>query len=464
VTLSRRQLFGMAAPAVLARAAATNRPPNLLFVMADDQRWNTLGCMGNPIIQTPTVDRLARNGTVFENAFVTTSICCVSRASVFTGLYERCHGIHDFATPIQAEDRPNTYYNLLREAGYRTGFIGKYGVGNQMPEQDFDYWRGFPGQGKYEVKRNGKVEHLTTIMSEQALEFVDSVEASKPFCLSISPKSPHADDPEPRQYIPEPDLAGLYKDAKIPRPPLSEAEYFDRLPEFLKNTEMHKRWGWRFTSEEQFQTMVKNYYRLITGVDRMLGRLLERLTARGLADNTVVIYTSDNGYFLGERGWADKWMMYEPSIRIPLVVWDGRRANAKPQRRREMALNIDHAPTLLDYAGVKAPVHVQGRSVRPLAENRKWVQRRDFFYEHHFETKNAVIPPSEGIRSEQWKYIRYLKQDPVYEELYNLRRDPNEKENLIGSNREEAARMRDRWSTWHSALDGWKRGETWREP
>lgn len=458
--ISRRNFLGSAAaaPAVLARAAATGRPPNILFVLTDDQRWDTLGCMGNRIIRTPTVDRLARNGVVFDNNFVTTSICMVSRASIFTGLYMRSHGIPDFATPLNADDRPYTYYNLLRKAGYRTGFIGKYGVGNDMPVSDFDYWRGFPGQGKFENKRDGKIVHLHEIQTEQALGFVDTCKADQPFCLSISTKAPHADDPEPRQYIPEPDLMEMYKDDRIPHPPLFEPEYFEKLPPFLKTTEMHKRWGWRFTSEEQFQTMVKNYYRLITGVDRMVGRTIERLQSRDLLANTVVIWTADNGYFLGERGMADKWMMYEPSIRTPLVMWDGRNPNVKPSRRRDMTLNIDMAPTLLEIAGVKPPAHMQGRSVLKPGNRREW------FYEHHFSTKAAIIPRCEGIRTEDWKYIRYLDETPEYEELYNLRRDPREAENLLAKAPGQAEKLRERRLRWLAAFDGWQRGTEWRDP
>lgn len=462
--ISRRTLLGTAAPAILARAAATGRPPNVLFVLTDDQRYDALGCAGNGIIKTPTVDKLARNGTFFENNFVTTSICMVSRASIFTGLYARSHGIDDFAKPLNAADRPNTYYNLLRRAGYRTGFIGKYGVGNEMPVSDFDYWRGFPGQGKYEVRNESGTVHLHQIQTEQALGFVDTCKADQPFCLSISTKAPHADDPEPRQYIPESDLANLYEDEKIPHPPQYDKEYFDKLPSFLKKTEMHKRWGWRFTSEEQFQTMVKNYYRLITGVDRMLGRTMERLESRGLLSNTVVVFTSDNGYFLGERGMADKWMAYEPSIRTPMVVWDGRRPDAKPVRRRDMTLNIDVAPTLLDFAGVQAPPHMQGRSLKPLAEGKDWKQqRREFFYEHHY-SKNVVIPRCEAIRTSDWKYIRYLDPEPNYEELYNLRRDPVENDNLLAKVPSESEKLRERRLQWLAAFDSWERGKPWSGP
>lgn len=461
--ITRRKLAGTLAPAILTRAAASGRPPNILFVLTDDQRWDTLGCYGNRIIQTPVMDKLAQTGVVFKNNFVTTAICAVSRASIFTGLYARNHGVDDFAKPLSEEDRPNAYYNALRKAGYRTGFIGKYGVGTAMPERDFDYWRGFEGQGRSENQRNGKMVHLTQIMTEQALEFVDGANPAQPFCLSISTKASHADDPDPRQYIPEPDLQEMYSNVNIPRPPLSGAEDYERLPAFLKNTEMRKRWLARFTTDAQFQTMVKNYYRLISGVDRMVGRVVQRLESKGLTGNTVVIYSSDNGYFLGERGMADKWMMYEPSIRTPLVIWDGRHTVSTGRRRSEMTLNIDVAPTLLDYAGLSKPPHVQGRSLRPLMDGGRWRPRHEWFYEHHY-SRGVVIPRCEGVRTERWKYIRYIDPKPPHEELYDLRADRDEKNSRTATSPRELDRMRRRWREWSESLAAWRRGSIWRGP
>ena len=460
--MTRRQL-GLTG-ALLARVArAADRPPNLLFVLTDDQRHDTLGCTGNRIIRTPVIDRLAGNGVVFENNFVTTAICAVSRASIFTGLHVRSHGVDNFQKPLQDADRPLAYYNLLRKAGYRTGFVGKYGVGTQMPAGDFDVWRGFPGQGKYENKMDGRTVHLHEIQTSQCLEFLDGCSAAQPFCLSLSTKAPHADDPEPRQFIAEPDFASMYDDVRIPRPHMSDQEAYDKLPAFLKTTEMRKRWAKRFTSDEQFQTMTKNYYRLISGVDRMLGRMLERLESKGLLNNTVVVWSSDNGFFLGERGMADKWMMYEPSIRTPLVMWDGRTPNARARRVREMTLNIDVAPTLLDYASVDRPVHLQGRSLRPLVEGRLWKPRSEWYYEHHY-TQGVVIPRCEGIRNMDWKYIRYIDPQPEYEELFNMRRDPDESDNVLPRVPDVAARLRERRLRWLAAFDGWQRGEPWNDP
>jgi arylsulfatase A-like enzyme len=462
MTTSRRQFLASAISPLIVSAQRRQRP-NIVFVLTDDQRWNTLGCMGDSRIQTPNVDRLGGQGVLFENSFVTTAICCASRASIFSGLHERSHGCVDFATSLHGEDRPNTYYNLLRKAGYRTGFIGKYGVGNAMPEEDFDYWRGFPGQGRSENQRDGKIVHLTRIMTEQALEFLDS-RSEEPFCLSISTKAPHADDPDPRQYIPEADLGDLYRDQRIPPPPTFGLRHAENLPEFLRaeNTELRKRWRIRFDTDEHFQTMVRNYYRLITGVDRLVGRLTQRLEERGLSRNTVIIYSSDNGYFLGERGWADKWLMYEPSIRTPLVIYDPR-VGKMGSRRREMALNIDIAPTILDLAGVEVPAHIQGRSLTPFVSGGLVWRERELFYEHHF-TQRTIIPRSEGVRTSDWKYIRYIDAEPLNEQLFRFSRDPNEDRNLIRSDEKQATFMRGRWQRWTEALAGWKRGEPWQDP
>jgi arylsulfatase A-like enzyme len=462
-TWRRRDLLKAGlAPAIL-RGAADPRRPNILLILADDQRWNTLGCMGNPIIQTPHIDRLARTGVVFDNNFVTTAICCSSRASIFTGLHERSNGIADFSTHIHAADRPNTYYNLLRRAGYRTGFAGKFGVGSEMPPGDFDYWRGFPGQGKSENVRDGKPVHMTQILTEDTLGFLDANQPDQPFCFSLSPKAAHADDPEPRQFIPEADLAALYENVRIPHPPGFGIDAASSLPAFLRapETEMRRRFDKRFETEEHFQTMVKNYYRLVTGLDRMTGRLVKRLEERGLADNTVIIYTSDNGFFLGERGMADKWMMYEPSIRTPLVIHDPRRPQGT--RRREMSLNIDLAPTMLALAGLEAPPHYQGRSLAPAMQGRSAWTRRELFYEHHF-TKGVVIPRCEGVRTGDWKYTRYLDSQPMYEELFDLRKDANEASNLARADQARVERMRARWQNWTAALAGWTRGTRWQDP
>jgi arylsulfatase A-like enzyme len=429
-------------------AAAESRP-NLVFLLADDLRWNALGCMGDRVIQTPHIDRLAAEGVLFRNAFVTTSICAVSRASFFSGQYARRHGINDFATPFKPEQWANTYPALLRRAGYRTGFIGKFGVGRDVAPmaKEFDFWRGLPGQaGPFFDPKDTTRTHATARFGSQALEFLAGCEPGKPFCLSVSFSAPHARDGDPREFPPDLRDEKLYADVTFPVPRTANERFFKMLPEFVQNSEGHLRWKRRFATPEMYQQIVRDYYRLITGVDREVGRIVDALRQRKLADNTLIVFTSDNGFFLGERGMADKWLMYEESIRVPLMVFDP----ALPQRQRgrkvdALVLNIDVAPTLLDFAGVPIPAGMQGRSLRPWVRGASPAWRSDWFYEYH--TLPRRIPPSEGVRTERWAYLRWVGVDPAVEELYDLQRDPLEEHNLARD--PEHARtltlLRERW-------------------
>jgi len=448
----RLYLAGLTAALLLAGSPRTSQAqqppkaarPNIVFLLADDLRWDALGCMGNRIIQTPNLDALAKRGVLFRNAFVTTSICAVSRASIFTGQYARRHRINDFKTDLSPEAFARTYVALLRAAGYRVGFIGKYGVGVNLPAAAFDYWRGFPGQGSYFTKK--ETVHLTQRMGDQALEFLKAQDRKTPFCLSVSFKSPHAMDRAAREFPPDPRDEKLYEDVTIPVPKTAADKYFRALPEFAQQSEGRARWKLRFATSEQYQKVVRDYYRLITGMDREIGRIVAALEQLGLTDNTIIIFSSDNGFFLGERGMADKWLMYEESIRVPLIVSDPRLPPAQRGRGvAAMALNIDLAPTMLDYAGIKAPQTMQGRSLRPLVEGKSGAWRKDWFYEHH--TLPKIIPPSEGVRTERWTYLRWMGVEPVIEELYDLQADPLQEHNLAGqaAHRDTLTRLRARW-------------------
>jgi arylsulfatase A-like enzyme len=426
--------------------------PNIVFLLADDLRWNALGCMGDRIIQTPNIDALAARGVLFRNHFVTTSICCVSRASMFSGQYARRHHINDFNTDFTPEAFARTYPALLRAAGYRTGFIGKYGVGTKMPEKEFDYWRGFPGQGRY-FEKDDKV-HLTQKMGDQALEFIQAGDDARPFCLSLSFKAPHCQDGAGREFPPDPRDEKLYADADIPVPRTADEKFFEALPEFVQKSEGHVRWKRRFATPEMNQKTVRDYYRLITGIDREVDRIVTALREKKLDGNTLIVFTSDNGFFLGERGMAGKWLMYEESIRVPLIIFDPRLPEKERGRKlNAMSLNVDLAPTLLDYAGLAIPAAMQGRSLRPLVAGDKPEWRRDWFYEHH--TLPKIIPPSEGVRTERWKYLRWTAAEPVIEELYDLENDPLEEHNLAGVKGHEKtlSELRERWKTLAKELE-----------
>ncbi len=402
--------------------------PNIIFLLTDDQRWDTMGCAGNPIIHTPNMDDLARNGVRFTNAFVTTSICASSRASIFAGQWTRRHGVNDFKTPFTEAALAQTYPMLLRQAGYRIGFIGKYGVGRDLPVDKYDYWRGFAGQGKYEHKdENGNYKHLTQIMGEQAIEFVHGCSQDQPFCLSVSFKAPHVQDSDPRQFIYDLAYKNMYENVTIPAPRTANPYYFEALPEFLQTSEARRRWDIRFSTPGKFQESVKSYYRLITGVDFVIGKIRQELKRLNFADNTVIIFSGDNGFYLGEHGLAGKWFPHEESIRVPLIVFDPRRdKKLQGVTVEQMALNVDITPTILELAAVKVPEQMQGRSLVPLLAGQKPKWRTEFFYEHPFEHK--TIAKSEALRTQRWKYARYIGFD--YEELYDLKTDPHEKTNL----------------------------------
>jgi arylsulfatase A-like enzyme len=447
--------------ALLALAAhGGEQRPNLVFILADDLRWNTLGCMGDTIVQTPNVDRLAAQGTLFRNCFATTSICCVSRASILTGQYERRHGIPNFSKGLSPQQWSQTYPALLRQAGYRTGFIGKFGVGGKnaiaAKASEFDFWRGVPGQGgRYFIDPNDPTHtHTTAKFGNQALEFLDGCTTNQPFCLSLSFNAPHARDGEAREFQPDLRDENLYATNIIPHSPTANREYFEKLQPFVQKSEGHNRWTNRFATEEMFQRTMRDYYRLVTGIDREVGRIQDELQRRNLAGNTVIIFMSDNGWFAGDRELADKWLMYEESIRLPLIIYDPRQPAARRGNSVDaMALNLDSAQTILDYAGVPAPAGMQGRSLVPLVTGLTppdW--RTEFFYEHHYAPE--IIPPSEGVRTEKWCFIHWLPPNPEVEELYDLSGDSLEGKNVAADPKFAGTleELRTRWKTYQREL------------
>ncbi|MBA3972721.1 MAG: sulfatase [Candidatus Solibacter sp.] len=459
---TRRAFLGTAAAGVL-RGQGGQRP-NLLFLLGDDHRWDALGCMGNRTIQTPNIDGLSRGGVTFENNFVTTAICVTSRASFFSGLYARKHGILAFNQQFSAGQFDRTYPALLGKAGYKTGFIGKYGLdGGTLPEERFDYWRGFRGQGRY-FPKGEPGPHLTQVMADQAVEFIDTVKAGDPFCLSVSFKAPHVEDDDPRQFLYDPRDEGLYRDATIPLPKTADPKYISMLPLSVQRSEARKRWAVRFATPGLYQESVKSYYRLVTGVDRAVGEMLKALEARGLRENTVIVYTGDNGFYLNEHGLAGKWFMHEESIRTPLIVNDPRKAGMRGMRTRQMALNIDIAPTLLDMAGVGGGERMQGRSLIPALRGSREAWRSEFFYEHNFA--HAWIPQTEGVRDSRWKYTKYVNNKPPEEELYDLQADPLEERNLAGeaAGAAELKRLRGRHAAWLKTMNEWDGTRPWVDP
>lgn len=413
----------------LAALGAAQDRPNIVFVLTDDQRHDALGCAGHPFLQTPHMDAIAARGERFTNCFVTTAICAASRASILTGAWEGTHG-YTFGKPPLAESLiENSWPRLLRGAGYYTGFVGKWGVKEPRGSRQ-TMWDSFRAMSAPYLRRNdaGGVVHQTDAAAQHAVEFLRAAPSDRPFCLMLSFNAPHAHDSNEQQYVPPPALAGVYDDAEVPMPPLCEPEFFASLPAFQRESLNRVRWFWRFDTEEKRVRMTRNYCAMITGVDRALGRVLDELHALGRADDTVVVFTSDNGYFLGERGFAGKWTIHEVSVRVPLLVHDPRRPRLEAAELDPIVLNVDVPSTLLDLASVEVPASYQGRSLLPFlrGETPKW--RDDFFYEHRMN--HAKIPKSEGVRGSRWVYVRYYEQEPVFEELYDLAADPHQRTNL----------------------------------
>lgn len=432
--ISRRDFIKVSSAGLLGTALAFGpqscarggKRPNIVFFMTDDQRWDGMSCAGNPVLKTPNMDRIAAEGIRFENMFVTTSLCGPSRASFLTGKYVHNHGVRRNGGELSMDQK--TFPELLKEAGYETAFIGKWHNTDLGRGRGFDYTFGFKGQGRYHnpvISENFGPEkeyegHVTDILTDHAIKFLEKDHA-QPFCLLLWFKAPH------RSWLPAKRFENLYEDMKMPEPSTFHDDYEGR-PEAVKNTDM--RIG-DFEDVPDLDTFLRNYYRTLAGVDENVGRVLDTLDKRGLTKDTVVIYTGDNGFFLGEHHFFDKRLMYEPSIRVPLLV-------RYPEMIREgtinpeMVLNVDVAPTILDLAGISSPADVDGRSAKSLLEGKSIPWRKDFLYEYYEYPAVHSVRKNRGIRTRRWKYIHYFE-DPEEFELYDIQNDPEEMKNLYGN-------------------------------
>lgn len=438
------RFFALVSLAYFFVACVPEKAPNIIFLLTDDQRWDALGYAGNDIIKTPNMDKLASEGVLFKNAYVTTPICAVSRASIMSGQYSRKHGIHGFSKHFSDSAYQFTYPMQLKSAGYKIGFIGKYGVGKgkDYPAEQYDYWRCFPGQGKYWHKDEQESDvHLTSIMGDQAIEFLNMDFKESAFCLSVSFKAPHVQDSDTRQFLYDSAYIDLYNDVTIPIPQTADSSNWESFPDFFKeNNEARRRWAIRFSTPEKYQTSVKGYYRLIYGIDVVLGRIRETLIEEKLDQNTVIMLMGDNGFYLADHGLAGKWYGHEESIRVPFIVYDPRLSQKyRGQKLEQMALNIDVAPTILDFAGLPIPSTVQGESVLPLLKENPTNWREGFLFEHLFV--HDRIPRSEGIIKKDQKYIRFLVEDPQREWLFDLPANSQETINFADSSAYEAIKQ-----------------------
>ena len=467
---TRRTLLGQAAAAAGSLglnfcARARTRQPNILYVMTDDQAVGQMSCEGGRIIETPNMDRLAREGARFTNAFCANSLCAPGRATVLSGTFSHINGVRGNSEAKGAAEIIDpalpTFPQVLRAAGYRTAITGKWHLSHEPA--GFDYWCVLPGQGLYfdpefiEMgERKRFTGYCTDVTTDLALDWLAKQDGARPFCLVCQHKAPH------RPFTPAPRHARMLDGVDLPKPATYDDDYatrrvaleardmkfelslardYDDLPAGLSPVEK-KDWI--------YNRFVKDHYAALYGVDENLGRLLDYLDEKGLAEDTVVIHSSDNGFYLGEHGWYDKRFMYEPSLRIPLLIRYPRLAKpgAVPAA---FAQNIDYAPTILDLAGLPVPDTMQGRSLRPiLAGDTPDDWRASVYYaywENSWELRNASraemsdpafdyftahrVGPHRGVRTERHKLIQYHSEGD-YWELFDLREDPHELRNVYG--------------------------------
>lgn len=432
-----------------ATQAVEQDPMNVVLLLSDDHRWDALGVAENEIIHTPALDDLAENGVRFTQAFVTTSICMVSRASILTGQYMSRHGITAFGRRLSPEAFAETYSGVLRDAGYWSGFVGKYGVGSARRD-DFDFLRSY--QGRHWMEADGERIHVTERNARDSLDFLRERPGNQPFVLSVSFFAPHAEDAADEQYLPQDWSARFYEDVTVPESPKMDPAYLEALPDFLsqESNEGRLRFHKRFDTPERYQEYMINYFRLITEVDEAVGRIIDELKEQGVYENTLILFTGDNGYFHAERGLADKWYPYEESIRVPLIIHDPRLPREeRGVTRDEIALNIDLAPTAAAAANLPIPEGMQGKDLAPLYLQKSppgW--RDEFLHEHPTITNKNRIPASQAVIRRDLKYTFWPEWE--HEQLFDLRSDPTEKTNLADDPdyADELTRMRGRLEYW----------------
>ena len=436
-------------------------PKNVLVLYADDWRHDTLSVAGNPVIKTPVLDDLSTRSVRFTHNCVTTSICCVSRASLFTGQWMSAHGCEGFK-PFKT-DWNKTYPGILRDAGYHVGHVGKWHNG-KFPAEHFDFGRAYHGRHWYPQKDGSKI-HVTQRNEKDALDFLEKRPNDKPFCLTVAFFATHAVDGDPDQFLPQPASKSLYQDTQIPVPSNANDESFHRLPEFVANekNEGRNRYHWRFDTPEKYQTMMKNYYRLATEVDSTCGRILAELKKQNLLEDTLVIFTTDNGYYHGEHGLADKWYPHQESIRVPLIICDPRMpAEMRGTTDDNLTLNVDLAPTILNAVGLPTPTSMQGSDLASLYLKEKNDQtvswRTEFLYEHPTIQNKNFIPRSEALVTKTWKYMFWPEFER--EQLFDLTNDPHEENDLVSSQVEQLNQMRERFQSLRKQAQGQSKNET----
>lgn len=432
---SLRLLFLICAfPALV--AGQEKRPPNIVFFFTDDQTVSTLGCYGNPVVKTPNIDRLARQGTRFERAFVSHPICWASRASILSGMAARSYRTKGDEDRARADAVETLYSDLLKEKGYRTGYFGKWHAKTPKSfkkEEHFDEIEVIGRNPFFKKMPDGSLRHETDLIVDKGIEFIKKQPEGKPFALNMWFNACHAEDGDRRPGIGHftwPQSAnGLYDDTYIGSPRLNEPATFDALPIFLKNSITRERFFWRWNTEDKYQTNMRAYYRMVSGIDHAIGRFVNALEKAGLADNTIIIYSADNGYHMANRGLAGKWSHFEESIQVPLIIADPRVAPTKRGVVTDaLALNLDLPATFLDWAGIDIPERYDGFSLKSIISGGVPSDWRQETFHEHFAVRNR-IPAYEAVRDAGFKYARYVDHD--FEFLHDLKNDPDELVNLV---------------------------------
>ena len=441
--MNRRQMLGALGGSALLAGAAPAKPRNVIFVLTDDHRYDAMGFLKPQTwLETPTLDRVAREGVHFKNAFVTTALCSPSRASILTGVYAHRHRIVDNNTPIP--DGTTFFPSHLQKAGYKTGFFGKWHMGAETdePKPGFDQWVSFRGQGTYLPNPNGlnvngrKVPqkgYITDELTDYALDWLAALKKDQPYFMYLSHKAVHAD------FIPAARHKGRYKDAKFvyPATMAESGEMAQHRPMWVQN----QRNSWHGVDYPYHSTLdlseyYKRYAETLLGVDDSVGRVLDALGKRGELESTLLIYMGDNGFAFGEHGLIDKRTAYEESMRVPLLARCPELFRGG-QTVKPVVAGLDIMPTVLGAAGVAVPAGLDGMNWLPLAQGESPQWRRELLYEYYWERNFPQTPTMHALRGERYKFIRYQGIWDV-DELYDLAEDPLESRNLIASPQHQA--------------------------
>ena len=445
---------------LLTTSSFAQKKPNIIFLLSDDQTNIATGCYGNDQVVTPNMDALAREGVLFENHYNTTAICMASRAIILTGMYEYKAGCNFEHGPLRKEKFAKSYPVLLREQGYYTGFAGKFGLavsdnGNgtshnkwdALPIDDFDNWAGGLGQTSYKTAKNkymakyaDEYPHTTRAYGAWAEDFIiEAKESGKPFSMSISFKAPHM-PLSPDKYFDH-----IYQGKTYNKPENYGAENAKHLAPQARTGRQYNSYNFWRESEESYQKAIKNYNQLIYGVDYALGSIRKTLEKQGIADNTIIIFTSDNGYSCGAHNFGGKVLPYEEASKSPLIIYDPRTPLKKRGvRRQAITANIDMAPTILKYAGIDPPKNMDGLDLRLLIDKPKKFKRKTVALINMWGNDEIQAM---GVVSQDWKYIFWQYEDDRMkptEELFHIAEDKLEMTNKANdpSVKKELEKMR----------------------